>query len=142
MNQPLSFVVRTTLFFAITGGVVGMLAILPFADQILVHQSIWGSKFIPIFFLGYFVFALPVAGLAGLVFSTLRYSFFKLNKVSVGANLLLGFLSGVAVGVFFVLAGDFRIVDDVWVRFWQIAFLALNSAFTAWLYSCWLHKSR
>lgn len=121
---------------------MGMLSILPFADQILVHQSIWGPKFIPTFLLGYFVLAIPVAGLTGFTFSTLTYSLSKLNEVSTGANLLLGFLSGLAVGGLIVLAGDFRILGEVCVRFWQVAFLALNSAFTAWLYNIWFQKSR
>lgn len=142
MKTGLAFVSRATIFFALAGGLIGMLAVLPFADQVLVHRSIWGPQFLLTFLLGYFVLALPIAGLAGVVYGFIRYSFKQNNPISIPSNICLGLASGVIVVLAIYIFGNFEVTNQLLARFEQLVFVVFCSTTTGLLFELKQRKSQ
>lgn len=134
MKPALLFIAKATLFFALVGGMVGMLAILPFADRVLVHRSIWGAEFLPIFLMGFFLFAAPIAGSTGLIYGAMRCGSVGKYPISLTANLCLGFACGAFIALLIFALADFKISNNLEDRFTQVLFLGLCSMIASLLF--------
>lgn len=134
MKTALAFVSTVTIFFALVGGFVGMLAVLPFADQVLVHRSIWGPEFLLTFLLGYLVLAIPLAALAGVVYGFLRFSITQTRPIAIPSNICLGLASGVIVTLVIFVFGDFEVTNQLLARFEQLVFVVLCSTTSGLLF--------